>query len=160
MAKNSRADILRERYAKIQKSSQNIQTGTLYIFENHKNNDFSLPVKSYCGKKMIGPRGRFTGDSYFLSFVKTGDLRMIQVLEHKVEEPPAVINEASEGNMEKLILDQPEKFTTKGQTEHVVVDNPQAKKLTEITGDKASQQTQPDILLTENPLEGIDIING
>lgn len=158
MAKNSRADILRERYAKIQKSSQNIQTGTLYIFENHRNNDFSLPVKSHCGKKMIGPRGRFTGDSYFLSFVKTGDIRMIQVLEHKAEDTPSVLKEASEGNMEKLILDQPEKFTVKGHTEHVVAETPGQKKLTEISGQNAGQ-TQPDVLLTENPLEGIDIIN-
>ena len=158
--KQSRADILRDRYAKIQKSAQNIQTDTLYIFENHKKADFSLPKKSACGKKMIGPRGRFTGDEYFLNFVKTGDLRMIEVLPAKKENTPEQLNESSEGNMEKLILDQPEKFTSHGKTEHVVATQPHQQKLTEISGENEKSQPSKDILLNEHPMDCIDIVNG
>jgi hypothetical protein len=158
--KQSRADILRDRYAKIQKSVQNNHTETLYIFENHKNLDFSLPRKSVCGKKMIGPRGRFTGDDYFLNFVKTGDLRMIEILPPKTESVTEQINESSEVSMEKLILDQPEKFTTQGKTEHVVTNPPHQQKLSEIAGEGAKLQPTNDVLLNEHPMDGIDIVNG
>jgi hypothetical protein len=148
---------LRERLGKLLTDNQNIEGGTLYIFENHKNNDFSLPKKSYCGRKMIGPKGRFTGDAYFLTFVKSGDLRMLEVI--KPPEAPKPLNESTEVNMEKLILDQPEKFTNKGQTEQVVVNNPQAQKLTEVSGETTAKQPTGDVLLVEHPMAGIDIIS-
>lgn len=159
--KQNRADILRERYAKIQQNSQNIQTGTLYIFENHKSNDFDLPKKSLCGKKLIGPKGTFKGDEYFITFVKTGDLRIKEVLAAPValpkQDPVPVkpLNETTEVKMEKLILDQPDKFTVKGQTEQVVVNQPKMQNLSEITGESTVQE---DVLLNENPMAGIQII--
>lgn len=154
MRKN-RADVLRERLGRLRTDNLNIEGATLYIFENHKNNDFSLPKKSYCGRKMIGPKGRFTGDGYFLTFVKTGDLRMIEVI--KPPESPKPLNESTEVNMEKLILDQPEKFTNKGQTEHILVSNPH--NLTENSGENSSKQPVGDVLLVESPTSGIDIIS-
>lgn len=152
----NRADILRERYAKIQKQNEINTSGPLYIYENHKKHDFSLPKKSICGQQIIGPGRRFKGDEYFMMFVKTGDLRIHEVLNPT---PPAQsLNEASEVKMEKLILDQPEKFTTSGQTEHVVVNNPKIQKINEIT--KEGDQPKPgDVLLNENPMAGIDIIS-
>ena len=153
--RQNRADILRERYGKIQKQTEISSEGPLYIYENHKKCDFSLPKKSLCGKKIIGPGGRFKGDTYFLMFVKSGDLRVHEVLE---PQPPAKpLNESTEVNMEKLILDQPEKFTTHGKTEQVVVPNPQAQKLNEISKD-GEVKTAEDVLLVEHPMDGIHII--
>lgn len=154
--RQNRADILRERYGKIQQQNEIKENGPLYIFENHKKHDFSLPKKSLCGRQLIGPNGKFKGDAYFLMFVKTGDLRIVEVLQPTP--PPQQLNEASEVNMEKLILDQPEKFTTSGQTEHIVVNAPQAKKMNEITKE-GENQPAGDVLLNENPMAGIDIIN-
>lgn len=155
--RQNRADILRERYAKIQKQTEIATDGPLYIFQNHKKHDFSLPKKSLCGKQLIGPNGKFKGDAYFLMFVKNGELRIHEVLE---SQPPAKpLTESTEVNMEKLILDQPEKFTTQGKTEQVVVDDPQVHKLNEISKDG---ETKPagDVLLVEHPMDGIDIIKG
>jgi hypothetical protein len=154
--RQNRADILRERYGKLQKQNEINVSGPLYIYENHKKHDFSLPKKSICGQQLIGPGRRFKGDSYFMMFVKTGDLRIHEVLESAP--PTEKLNEASEGNMEKLILDQPEKFTSKGQTEHVLENNPQVQPMNEITKDNAKQPAG-DVLLVENPMAGIDIIS-
>jgi len=79
--RQNRADILRERYGKLQKQNEINVSGPLYIYENHKKHDFSLPKKSICGQQLIGPGRRFKGDSYFMMFVKTGDLRIHEVLE-------------------------------------------------------------------------------
>lgn len=164
-----------------QKAADNEKT---YIFQNHKNHDYSLPKKSLCGKKMIGPKQVFHGDEYFIAFVKTGDIRIVQVLPPKnvdtpepvVETPIAVQNnvvqqkeepvetlvesntvvcESSQGDkMEKLILDQPDKVTFEGKQEHLVRETPKVIK------DHKVPVSEEDLLLTENPMAGIDIING
>jgi len=87
----------------------------------------------------------------FLMFLKTGDIRLVS------SEP--YINEANkENDMKKLILDQPDRVTTQGTTESVLVDTPAQQVLTEApTKVKA---VAPDVLLVENPLDGIDIIKG
>ena len=60
--------------------------------------------------------------------------------------------------MQKLILEQPNKVTIQGTTESVMVEAPVQQKLNE-TPQKVNQLA-PDVLLVENPLDGIDIIKG
>jgi hypothetical protein len=130
---------------------QTFQGDTLYLFENHRNHDFKLPKKSFDGKSMIPPRGRFKGDAYFLMFLKTGDFRL-------VSSEPYITESQKEKDMQKLILDQPDKVTVQGRTESVVVETPAEKVLNEAPAKVTAKA--PDVLLVENPLDGIDIIKG
>ena len=59
-------------------------------------------------------------------------------------------------NEQKLILDQPDTVTTKGKVEHIVAPQQPIQPL----NDAASNQPQADVLLTENPLDGVAIIKG
>jgi hypothetical protein len=70
---------------------------------------------------------------------------------------PAKLNENIQENvkMEKLILDQPEKYTTQGHSEHVVNEAPK-----QVNEQFPQQGKNKDVLITESPLDGIDIITG
>ena len=62
----------------------NLMSGTgLYLYENNTDADLSLPKPSSEGFKLIGPRKRFKGDSYFMSLVKAPFclLRLIEEIE-------------------------------------------------------------------------------
>lgn len=142
---------LQNRLNKLTPAQQHVEGDTIYTFENHRKHDFSLPKKSLDGKTFIPPRGRFKGDAYFLMFLKSGDVRLV------ASEP--YINESKkETDMQKLILEQPNKVTIQGTTESVMVEAPVQQKLNE-TPQKVNQLA-PDVLLVENPLDGIDIIKG
>jgi hypothetical protein len=56
----------------------------------------------------------------------------------------------------KLILDQPDKVTHQGTVEHVVVDAPKA--LNEAA--PTVKKPQEDVLITEDPMDGVDILLG
>lgn len=142
---------LQNRLNKLTPAQQHVEGDTIYTFENHRNHDFSLPKKSFDGRNLIPPRGKFKGDAYFLMFLKTGDLRL-------VSSEPYIKESTKETDMQKLILDQPDKVTVQGKTESVMVEVPAQQKLNE-TPQKVSQ-LPPDVLLVENPLDGIDIIKG
>jgi len=152
---------LSEKLGKLHAQTQNLDTKTLYIFENNKTWDYSLPKKSLCGRKLIPPKGRFKGDEYFLQFVKSGDIKLVEAIAPKVNPAPSVntLNENTQqgDKMEKLILDQPDKVTQHGKTESVVVNtNPNQV----IKDHNSSNQPQTDVLLVESPMDGIDIIKG
>lgn len=153
MTKRNRQQEMQDRLGKLAQGHAVIEGDTIYTFENHKANDLRLSKKSFDGKLMIPPRGRFQGDAYFLMFVKSGDARL-------VDSKPYVRENKEENPMEKLILDQPAKFTTQGQTEQVVVSSTHQEKLVEINGKQQIKVEANDVLLVENPLEGIDIIQG
>ncbi len=55
---------------------------------------------------------------------------------------------------DKLIMDQPDVVTTEGTVEQVVVDEAE-KKLNE---GQPVQDSQEDVLLTEDPMDGVEII--
>lgn len=173
---------LQQNIMRAQQGHTQVEGDNIYLFENHRNHDLSLPRKSLDGKTLIPPRGRFKGDQYFLQMLQTGYFRLISsepyiktppaaavVTEQKVTETVAVkvetnanvtLNEnvVKESTVEKLILDQPEKFTKAGQTEQVHVRS--ENNLREINSDNNSHAQNKDVLLTENPLDGIDIIKG
>jgi len=148
--KKDRAEMLQEKLAALHQKPCDFDNQITYIFENHRPVDFSLPKKSICGKKMIPHKGRFRGDEYFITFVKSGDLRLVDTIHPK----PQTLNENTGANMEKLILDQPERFTNEGKTENVVLRTTPK----QVLNDNNGNQTAPDVLLVENPMEGIDII--
>lgn len=140
---------LETRLNNLTQAQQHFEGDILYEFQNHRNHDFKLPKKSFDGKTMIPPRGTFKGDGYFLMFIKSGDVRLIN-------SQPYIRENLQESNMQKLILDQPEKVTVQGKTEQVVVEVPQQQQLNE--NPKKVANPAPDVLLVENPLDGIDII--
>ena len=154
-------ETLSEKLGKLHAQTQNLDTKTLYIFENNKTWDYSLPKKSLCGRKLIPPKGRFKGDEYFLQFVKSGDIKLVEAIAPKVNPAPNVntINENTQqgDKMEKLILDQPDKVTQHGKTESVVVNtNPNQV----IKDHNSSNQPEKDVLLVESPMDGIDLVKG
>lgn len=182
--KNRRED-MQKRLHHIHSEQKDADKSVTYIFQNHKNHDYSLPKKSLCGKKMISPKQTFHGDEYFVAFVKTGDIRIIQVLQPKSVDTPepvadapvavqqvvateavanktltesaTIVCESSQGDkMEKLILDQPDKVTFDGKKEHLVRETPKVIKDHRIP---SARQNEEDVLLTENPMAGIDVIS-
>lgn len=127
-----------------------------YLFVNNTRGDLTLnktPLKGITingeVSRTIPPNKTFEGDSYFFCLLKTGDLRLVEVIQ-----TPPITQELIKENMEKkLILDQPERFTNQGQTEHVLpkIEN------------KPLNESQPapkpvNKLLTEDPLAGVEII--
>jgi len=132
----------------------------LYIFRNKSDATLSLPKPAIAVKwgeqwdeknnKMVPPRGEWKGDSYFLQMVGR-DASIVKVLQSKddiIKETP--MNESLQPQ-EKLILDQPDTVTPEGKLEHVITDAP--KQLNE-----GQPQQDQEVLLTEDPLEGVDII--
>lgn len=114
----------------------------IYVYENSsKHADLTLPKSTATGVRTVKAGGRFQGDDYFMQLVRTGDLRLVEVLD---KGDPVVVEN-------KLILDQPETVTPKGTVEQVQV-NPNAKKpvkksLKEQTGPTSEQP----VLLVEAP---------
>jgi hypothetical protein len=167
--KKNKAEAMQERLKNIHSLSKPDLTKNTYIFQNHKKHDFALPHKSFDGKKYIGPGQTFHGDEYFMMFVKTGDLRINRVIEGVSEIVENNLNESvnnvgtqlKEGaSMEKLILEQPNKVTTEGTVEHVVRQPQTVLRDHNVSNQKTPEQAAQDVLLNENPMAGIDIING
>jgi hypothetical protein len=142
---------LQNRLNNLTQAQKHVDGDIIYTFENHRKHDLSLPRKSFDNKGLIPPRGKFKGDAYFLMLLKTGDVRL-------VSSEPYISESKKETDMQKLILEQPNKVTIQGTTESVVVEVPVQQKLNE-TPQKVNQLA-PDVLLVENPLDGIDIIKG
>lgn len=125
-----------------------------YIFVNNTRGDLNLlknPIKSPIPSLpcLIPPGKTFVGDSYFLNLMRSGEVRLVETLKPAQCERREIMPE------QKLILDQPSRFTKQGQTEHVVPENKNPQPLIE-------NQPQPtsDKLIVEDPLEGVEIILG
>ena len=132
----------------------------IYVFENNINADLMLPKATLGNQKIIPPKGKFRGDSFFLSMVKTNTLRLIEVIQSE-EDVLKIANESinKEGdNMNnKLLLDQPAIITDKGTVEHVqVVSMPNNKNENLNIGEKEENKN---ILLVEDPIGSIELIN-
>ena len=136
----------------------------IYVFENNTDGDLKLPKATVGGLKTVGPRKRFQGDSYFLKWVGSlmNLLRLIEEIVPKMttQEISDKIagKELKENNVanEKLILDQPDTITNKGKIEHVVGDG----SMKPINDSNNPGKAASDVLLTENPLDGVSIIKG
>ena len=84
-------------------------------------------------------------------------LRLIEEITPKKTTQEIAAEIMKENNMpdQKLILDQPDTITQKGKVEHVVTKETPVQPLNDSAGAKNA-----DVLLTENPLDGVSIIRG
>jgi hypothetical protein len=137
------------------KKLENALAGSgLYLYENHSNADLKLPKPTKSGIRQVGPKQQFQGDDYYMSLVRTGFLRLIEVLQTPEQEAQVMQKEETMSQQnEKLILDQPDVITEQGKVEHVPNDSPLGKPqtLNEGGGDSAKQ---PDVLINEGPVDG------
>lgn len=128
----------------------------VYVYENNSDADLSLPKPTASGIRVVGPRKRFQGDSYFMSWVGP-PMNLLKLVEVVVpQSPQKFANEETE--MEnKLILDQPDTVTQSGKVEYVVAGDPAVKQLNDNVD---PTKKAPEVLLTEDPLDGVEIILG
>ncbi len=123
----------------------------LYVYENNTKGDLDLPKATASGKKSLKVGEQFQGDNYFMKLVPQM-LRYIRCIVPAGQQP---VVELKENVMpEKLILDQPDRVTHQGTVENVLVEPKQA--LNE--NQPKTNQPKPDVLLTEDPMEGVEII--
>lgn len=115
----------------------------LYIYENSsKEADLTLPRPTRTGLRKVAAGGRFQGDDYYMQLVRTGYLRLIEVMQTPEQEKEVTLLEE-----QKLILDQPDRVTVKGKVEQVVEKKTPKQKLNE--GNNTAPA--PEVLLNENP---------
>lgn len=142
---------------KRKKAAEAIKGDGVYLFVNNTRGDLSLPKPPLKGPNPVPPGRTFEGDSYFMCLLKTNDVRLIEVIKPAANTLPNVtaitLIERKENMPQKLILDQPETFTTQGKTEHTVPDNPNVK-----LNENQPASKPVDKLLTEDPLAGVEII--
>jgi len=136
------------------RSIAKVQKGKgVFLYENNTKSTLILPKPTVGGLKMIEPinpkvkgSGRFQGDDYYISLVKTNQLRLIEVIVSPAQEEQRIMNE------NKLIVDQPDTFTNQGKVEQVVAPTPLGV-VKEGTDDDAN-----DVLLNENPMDDVEIL--
>jgi hypothetical protein len=124
-----------------------------YRYQNSSNNaELTLPRPTASGLRKVGPGAKFLGDDYYMQLVRTGELRLIEVLQTP-EQEKAVMDQ------EKLILEQPETVTVAGPVEQVVVQKspPRAKPLRET---QSAPSPEAPALLNEGPADDGFIIVG
>ena len=128
----------------------------LYIFKNNTKGSLILPKPASGGQKTIEPGEEFEGDNYFMSLVQTNSLRLVrELISPEQERQKNMLNENTL-NEEKLILDQPPTVTDKGAVEHVIAD-PAEKQVENIHEGKPSEK-KSEVLLNEDPLDGVTIL--
>lgn len=123
----------------------------LYIYQNANNGELTLPRPTASGVRRVPAGGQFQGDNYYMGMVQSHDLRLVQELVSPEAERKAKEME------NKLILDQPDIVKAEGTVEHVQVPAAQPKR------QKLHDHTQPakaapDVLLTEDPMAGVEIV--
>lgn len=123
----------------------NLRGTGLYIYENNTDGFLSLPKPAKNNIKVVPPRGRFEGDSYFMQLVKPPNNLLRFIEEIKQENPMS---------QQKLILDQPDQVTAKGTVEHVLDNNVPVQNI----NDSVDNKQKPDVLLNEGPIDGVEII--
>jgi len=143
------------REMKRQKRENALKGDGEYLFVNNTRGDLNLekkPIKSPIPSSpcVIPPGQTFVGDNYFLKLMRSGEVRLIETLKLAQCERKEIMPD------QKLILDQPNRFTNQGQTEHVVPEDKNVKPLVESGPDKPGVNK----LITEDPLDGVEILLG
>lgn len=129
----------------------------LFVFENNTDGDLTLPKPAADGRRVVGPRGQFQGDSYFHGWVKP-PMNLLKFIKEIMPKEQKIMenNQMSE----KLILDQPDQVTTTGTVEHVVENPQQPQPINDTTNIPQQPKTDNEVLLNEDPLSGVEIIMG
>lgn len=138
-----------------EKLKHNMGGSGVYIYENNSNADLTLPKPTASGIRCVGPRKQFQGDSYYMSWVGS-PMNLLKLVEIVVPKTTKLQIEKEKEMTDKLILDQPDTVKGTGTVEYVVGVDPVAKPL----NDNTEQQKMPEVLLTEDPLDGVEIILG
>lgn len=133
----------RERMLK--KRDTNMQGEGLYIFQNITGADLMLPRPTKAGRRTVGPREKFIGDSYYKTMKDVVCLQEVQSDMPTLNQPE-----------QKLLTEVPPTVTHEGKVEYVQK-QPGVKPLNE-NDKKKPGATPQDVLLTEQPLEGIRIM--
>ena len=121
-----------------------------YLFVNNTRGDLTLLKQPIKGTNPVAPGQTFIGDSYFFNLMKIGDVRLVETIK-LANERTDMISE------KKLILDQPDRFTDQGQTEHVL---PKEKSVKLNENQPKSTEKLTNKLITEDPLDGVEILLG
>lgn len=163
MRKGPKLTKYERREVNAEKLKNNMGGSGIYVYENNTDGDLKLPKPTASGIRMIGPRKRFQGDSYFMSWVGNpmNLLRLVEVVQPKTSNEQQVVQTICEDvmtNEKKLILDQPDTITSAGKVERVVV--PQDQRPLNDSTNPTGQQKKAEVLLTEDPLDGVEIILG
>jgi hypothetical protein len=134
----------------------------LYVYENNTRGDLDLPKPTASGKKSLKVGEQFQGDNYYMRLVPTM-LRYIRCIvpagqQQAVEQaaPAQPLNEGTTMSEKQLILNQPDRVTNKGKVEHVV--NQPQQPLNE--GQPTKSAPTPEVLINEDPMDGVEIILG
>ena len=145
------------RVLRAQKRRADMQGSGRFIFENNTRGDLMLPRATKTGISKVcvrDPRvpgsGQFTGDDYYMSMVRTNDLRLIRQIEAPNQEPVMTEQPVTE---DKLITEQPPLVTNEGTVEFVE-QKPKQQKLNEIQ----PAAPEPEKLINEDPMDGVEVI--
>ena len=127
----------------------------LFVFRNNTSGELFLPRATKSGITRVAEGDEFQGDDYYMFMVRNNELRLVRQIEPA--NPPPVINEQVEPTMaDKLITEQPPVVTNEGTVEWV--EKPIESEKKKLNESQPDQQGQQDILLNENPMDGIEII--
>ena len=127
----------------------------LYLYKNNTSGTLILPKPTADGKTSVGDGGEFEGDSYYMSWVRSNMLRLVrELISPEQERQQKMLNESCN---EKLILDQPTTVTDKGAVEHVVAGSQPEKQVENLQEGKPEPHAG-EVLLNEDPLEGVTIL--
>lgn len=146
------------------KLKEALQGEGVYVYENNTRGDLDLPKPTASGKKSLKVGEQFQGDNYYMRYVPTM-LRYIRCIvpagqpEAAAALPAAPAQQLNEGTTmseQKLILNQPDRVTNRGKVEHVV-SQPQ-QQLNE--GQPKKDAPTPEVLINEDPMDGVEIILG
>ncbi len=116
-----------------------------FVFKNRTTGDITLPKPSKDGRLIIAGGAEFVGDSYFMNLIGPPHRFLSLVKE---------VNEEGKDMENKLLVDQPNKVTSKGAVEHVASNK--NIKLNDAT--TSNTQEISEVLLTEDPMDGVEII--
>jgi hypothetical protein len=136
------------------KIAESLKGEGVYVFQNNTKGDLQLPKAPIKGGVRIGNitlipcGGKFEGDSYFMSMVRTNELRLLETLI-----TPEQQRESAAMQEQKLILNQPDRITDKGKVEQVVT-QPQVP----LNEGKPSDKPGEEVLISEDPMAGVEII--
>ena len=140
------------------KTANSIAGTGLFVYENNTNGHLTLPKATTSGQRVVGPKEQFQGDSYFMSLVKPPNnlLKFVKTIVNEDQLPKTTsLMETTDMNEQKLILDQPDRVTSEGTVEQIV-----SKKPVQKLNDAVAEKTKQEVLLTEEPMDGVEIILG
>jgi len=141
------------------KRQESLHGEGVYVYENNTRGDLDLPKPTASGKKSLKVGEQFQGDNYYMRFVPTM-LRYIRCIvpagQQAAVEAAQPLNEGTTMSEQKLILNQPDRVTNRGKVENVVTQPQQP--LNE--GQPTKQAPAPEVLINEDPMDGVEIILG